>query len=116
MSPGGVRIGTPAMTSRGLKEAEFEKIGEFLHRGVEIALATQTKCGKKLVDFLKGLEQEESASKISALKAEVRRGPASSSCPATELQACVRPALRSLVAALTVSCHKATVADHFPRA
>merc|ERR1719451_83044 len=58
MSPGGVRIGTPAMTSRGLKEAEFEKIGEFLHRGVEIALATQTKCGKKLVDFLKGLEQE----------------------------------------------------------
>jgi glycine hydroxymethyltransferase len=71
MSPGGVRIGTPAMTSRGLKEAEFEKIGEFLHRGVEIALATQTKCGKKLVDFLKGLEQEEAASKISALKAEV---------------------------------------------
>ncbi len=27
MSPGGVRIGTPAMTSRGLKEADFAQIG-----------------------------------------------------------------------------------------
>jgi len=71
MSPGGVRIGAPAMTSRGLKEADFEKIGEFLHRGIEIALATQEKCGKKLVDFLKGLEQEETAQKLSALRVEV---------------------------------------------
>ena len=30
MTPGGVRIGAPAMTSRGLKEADFEKIGDFL--------------------------------------------------------------------------------------
>merc|ERR1712037_950321 len=64
MTPGGVRIGAPAMTSRGLKEADFEKIGEFLHRGIEIALATQEKCGKKLVVYLKGLEQGEAASKI----------------------------------------------------
>jgi len=71
MSPGGVRIGAPAMTSRGLKEADFEKIGEFLHRGIEIALATQEKCGKKLVDFVKGLEQEETAQKLSALRVEV---------------------------------------------
>merc|ERR1711937_980524 len=71
MSPGGVRIGTPAMTSRGLKEADFEKVAEFLHRGIEIALATQEKCGKKLVDFLKGLEQEETAQKLSALRVEV---------------------------------------------
>ena len=32
MTPGGVRIGTPAMTSRGLKEADWEKIAEFLDR------------------------------------------------------------------------------------
>ena len=31
MSPGGVRIGAPAMTSRGLKEADFVQIGEYLH-------------------------------------------------------------------------------------
>ena len=31
MTPGGVRIGSPAMTSRGLKEADFDKIADFLH-------------------------------------------------------------------------------------
>merc|ERR1719387_3015259 len=59
MTPGGVRIGAPAMTSRGLKEADFEKVGDFLHRGVQIALEVQAKCGKKLVDFVKGLEEGE---------------------------------------------------------
>jgi glycine hydroxymethyltransferase len=71
MSPGGVRIGAPAMTSRGLKEADFEKIGEFLHRLVEIALATQEKSGKKLADFNKALAEEETAGKIKAIRAEV---------------------------------------------
>merc|ERR1719472_136057 len=70
MAPGGVRIGAPAMTSRGLKEAEFEKIGEFLHRGTQLGLEVQEKCGKKLVDFVKGLEGEY-APKIAALRAEV---------------------------------------------
>ena len=57
MAPGGVRIGAPAMTSRGLKEADFKQIGDFLHRGLIIALETQTKTGKKLVDFLKALKE-----------------------------------------------------------
>lgn len=34
--PGGVRIGTPALTSRGLKEKDFEQIAEFLDRGIKI--------------------------------------------------------------------------------
>ena len=72
MSPGGVRIGAPAMTSRGLKEADFEKIGEFLHRLVEIALATQEKSGKKLADFNKALAEEETAGKIKAIRAEIQ--------------------------------------------
>merc|ERR1711918_310998 len=71
MSPGGVRIGTPAMTSRGLKEADFEKVAEFLHRTLEIALATQQKSGKKLLDFLNALEAEETAGKLATLRAEV---------------------------------------------
>merc|ERR1719486_993867 len=71
MSPGGVRIGAPAMTSRGLKEAEFEQIGEFLHQGLQLALETQKKTGKKLVDFLKGLEEKEAAEKLTALRTKV---------------------------------------------
>merc|ERR1711869_118409 len=71
MSPGGVRIGAPAMTSRGLKEKDFEQIGEFLHRGLEICLAVQEKSGKKLVDFNNALGEEANAAKINALKADV---------------------------------------------
>lgn len=37
MNPGGVRIGTPAMTSRGLKEADFEKVADFLHEVAEVS-------------------------------------------------------------------------------
>lgn len=68
MTPGGVRIGAPAMTTRGLKEAEFVQVGEFLHRGVQIALKVQETKGKKLVDFLDGLKENE---EVVALKAEV---------------------------------------------
>merc|ERR1719156_448839 len=59
MSPGGVRIGAPAMTTRGLKEADFVKIGEFLTEALAIATDVQATTGKKLVDFLKGLESKE---------------------------------------------------------
>jgi len=55
LSPGGVRIGAPAMTTRGCNKADFEKIGEFLDRCCTIALAVQKEKGKKLVDFEKGL-------------------------------------------------------------
>ena len=50
--------GAPAMTSRGLKEADFVQIGEYLHRGLEICLAVQEKSGKKLVDFNAALGEE----------------------------------------------------------
>jgi len=71
MTPGGVRIGAPAMTSRGLKEAEFEQIGGFLHQGLQLALEIQSKSGKKLVDFLKALDEGEAKEKVSALRASV---------------------------------------------
>merc|ERR1712054_661090 len=51
LSPGGVRIGTPAMTTRGCGTKEFEKIAEFLDRCCQIALKVQQEKGKKLKDF-----------------------------------------------------------------
>ena len=71
LTPGGVRIGAPAMTSRGLKEADFEQIGEFLHKGLQLALKIQTKSGKKLVDFLKEMDSGDSKAKIAALRTEI---------------------------------------------
>jgi glycine hydroxymethyltransferase len=69
LSPGGVRIGSPALTSRGLVESDFEKIGEYLERVVNLTLEIQKVSGKKMVDFNKALENDND--KINALRAEV---------------------------------------------
>merc|ERR1712060_907820 len=41
LSPGGVRIGSPAMTTRGCTTEDFKKIALFLDRCCRIALAVQ---------------------------------------------------------------------------
>merc|ERR1712187_349328 len=56
LSPGGVRIGAPSMTTRGCCEKSFEKIAEFLDRVVQISLQIQSEKGKKLKDFELGLQ------------------------------------------------------------
>mmetsp|Transcript_15600 Transcript_15600/g.59268 ORF Transcript_15600/g.59268 Transcript_15600/m.59268 type:complete len:481 (-) Transcript_15600:45-1487(-) len=55
ISPGGVRIGTPAMTTRGMVPEDCGEVAELLHRGVEIALGLQEIYGKKIADFRAGL-------------------------------------------------------------
>merc|ERR1719243_532045 len=56
LSPGGVRVGTPAMTTRGCNEEDFKKVAGFLDRCVQIALEIQKVKGKKLKDFEEGLK------------------------------------------------------------
>lgn len=80
LTPGGVRVGACALTSRGLKETDFVQVAEFLHRAVEIGikiqsnlLASQPPAGDKpaivtLVDFKKGVHESED---VKTLKAEV---------------------------------------------
>lgn len=51
MVPGGLRMGSPALTSRGFVERDFDQVAEFVHRGVEIAKALKAKTGSKLKDF-----------------------------------------------------------------
>ncbi len=46
--PGGVRIGTPALTSRGFKEQDFEKVAEFLHQAIQISLNIQSQLAAAL--------------------------------------------------------------------
>jgi len=68
LNPGGIRLGTPAMTSRGLKEEDFAKVAEFLHRGMQIALAIQKETGKLLKNFLPAAENN---AELKKLKEEV---------------------------------------------
>jgi len=68
LSPGGVRIGTPSMTTRGFGPEEFKKVGEYLDRCCKIALKVQEEKGKKLKDFETGLKENP---EIMALKTEV---------------------------------------------
>jgi glycine hydroxymethyltransferase len=69
LSPGGVRIGTPAMTTRGCQTADWEKIAGFLDRCCQIALKIQAEKGKKLKDFEAGLAGN---ADLAALRAEVQ--------------------------------------------
>merc|ERR1712232_827634 len=68
LSPGGVRIGAPAMTTRGCTGEDFKKIAHFLDRCCQIALQVQQEKGKKLKDFEAGLVENSS---VKALKGEV---------------------------------------------
>jgi glycine hydroxymethyltransferase len=58
MTPGGVRIGTCAVTTRGMVEKDMEDIGIFLDRISKICLETQKKAGKNLKQFLSEIEEE----------------------------------------------------------
>merc|ERR1712222_156302 len=68
LSPGGVRIGSPAMTTRGCNTEHFKTIAGYLDRCCQIALKVQAEKGKKLKDFEAGLAENPD---ILALKKEV---------------------------------------------
>ncbi|XP_067003773.2 serine hydroxymethyltransferase, mitochondrial [Anabrus simplex] len=73
LSPSGLRLGVPALTSRQFKEKDFVKVVEFLDRAVVIAAEAKSKCGKKLKDFNDFLETNpEIKQKLEDLKKDVR--------------------------------------------
>jgi len=36
MTPGGIRMGTPALTSRGFYESDFEEVARFIDEGMKL--------------------------------------------------------------------------------
>lgn len=71
LSPSGIRVGTPAMTTRGFTEADFVKTAEYIHTAVKLAVEIQEKYGKKLTDFNKGLEEYIISGKLDNIKKEI---------------------------------------------
>eukprot|EP00804_Cyclotella_cryptica_P018527 CCRYP_004348-RA/>CCRYP_004348-RA protein AED:0.06 eAED:0.06 QI:34/1/1/1/1/1/2/413/541 len=52
LNPGGIRMGTPALTSRGFLEEDFAKVAHFFDRAVSIAVKlSSTEEGKKMKGF-----------------------------------------------------------------
>mmetsp|Transcript_40702 Transcript_40702/g.79647 ORF Transcript_40702/g.79647 Transcript_40702/m.79647 type:complete len:472 (-) Transcript_40702:231-1646(-) len=68
VTPGGVRIGAPAMTTRTLVEKDFEKIAELLGKALQLTIKTQEKSGPKLKDFAAALLNNE---EVEAIRSEV---------------------------------------------
>lgn len=68
LAPGGIRLGTAALTTRGFSESDFEVVAGFLDRVIKISVAAQEKSGKKLVDFVAAIEKSE---ELKAVKKEV---------------------------------------------
>ena len=91
LAPGGVRIGAPAMTSRGLKEADFEAIADFLHEALSIALEVQeeisSKTGEKKVKFVDFSKALEGNARIADLRSRVEAFATSFPMPGFNMQA-----------------------------
>ncbi|VAI02287.1 unnamed protein product [Triticum turgidum subsp. durum] len=59
MVPGGIRMGTPALTSRGFVEEDFAKVADFFDSAVNLALKVKAAAaGTKLKDFVATLQSD----------------------------------------------------------
>ena len=70
LTPSGVRMGTPALTSRDFTEKDFATVADLFDKGVSIALDVK-KTGGKLKDFKQKLTSPEFKPIIDNLKQEV---------------------------------------------
>ena len=73
LTPGGIRMGTPALTSRGFMEDDFTKVANYFDRAVSIAIKLKnTEEGKKLKGFRQLCSVGPSVDpELEALRAEV---------------------------------------------
>lgn len=84
MTPGGVRVGSPALTTRGMVEDDFRRVADLLYRGVQIGLRIQERSGKKLVEFKKAVEED---AELEELRKEVETFASSFDMPGFDVEA-----------------------------
>lgn len=83
LTPCGIRIGTPAMTSRGFGTADFERVAEFIDQAIKICKEVQgalPKEANKLKDFKAKIAAGE-VEKINALREEIKQWSATFPLP-----------------------------------
>lgn len=71
LKPSGLRLGTPPLSSRNLKNDDFVKVMEFFDEAIILAQEASKDCGPLLKDFKAKLETPEFKEKIQNLKQRV---------------------------------------------
>ncbi|EDR09723.1 uncharacterized protein LACBIDRAFT_190025 [Laccaria bicolor S238N-H82] len=94
--PGGIRLGTSALTSRDMKEADIKKVAEFLHRAVQLSLLLQKEAGSKLLkDFVRVATTQEAGkegyAKVKELRDEVQSFASAFPLPGVDVSALKKP-------------------------
>merc|ERR1712216_452211 len=75
LSPGGVRLGTAALTTRRMYEADMKQVASIMDRACALAVKIQEEHGKKLKDFDEACKAQMAAeeSELKALSNEVQK-------------------------------------------
>lgn len=72
LNPSGIRLGTPALTTRGLVEKDIDSVVDYIDRGLKLCKEISSISGPKLVDFKEVLHNnKEMNDKVKSLRAEV---------------------------------------------
>ncbi|XP_010700590.1 serine hydroxymethyltransferase (SHMT-L) [Leishmania panamensis] len=76
-APYGIRLGTPALTTRGFQEKDFKQVAQFLIRSVHLSKEVQKSAGSmKLADFVKAAETSKALQEMAEeVKAYARQYP-----------------------------------------
>ncbi|QRW23539.1 Serine hydroxymethyltransferase [Rhizoctonia solani] len=90
--PGGIRLGTSALTSRSMKEEDIKQVAEFLHRAVQLSLALQKQAGSKLLkDFERAASEGQGKADVEALRKDVQEFARRWPLPGVDVNNLTRP-------------------------
>ena len=72
LNPSGVRIGTPALTSRNFKEADFLVVADFIDQGFKLAVEINKSAkGTTLKDFKERMGEEDVKKRLHELREKI---------------------------------------------
>lgn len=85
LNPSGIRLGTPAITTRGLVEQDIDRVVDFIDSALRLAKEVSAVSGPKLVDFKNVLHNDEDfIRKVDALRSDIEKFSQSFPLPGVE--------------------------------